>query len=385
MFLWQNSGAYAMKPESGVIDENATAKQIADKLAAPTVKADKTGLEWQDVPEGVTVEFLADYEQVVGRDGKIYQPLRETTVKGIYKVTKGEETAEGAREHTVTIPGKYDNAGTNAKPVVIPELAEWYGGTEAGSVKIGEGTKIVYKDAAFKAAAEALAADYKAEYGVDLQVADSGEDAGDIVFTKDDKNGLGEEGYIMEMDDKVNVKAEQAQGAYWSTRSILQIVKLNNGEIPKGITKDYPKFKVRSFSLDVARKPASLESLEDFVDAMAYYKMNDFQVHLNDNLIFYENFESAEVARERAYTGFRLESDIKAGGENKKDLTNEDLFYTKEDFRNFIEESEAQGVSIVPEIDAPGHSGAFTKVRPDLMLPAESSCQRKCKTCRRAV
>lgn len=71
-------GAYAMKPESGVIDENATAKQIADKLAAPTVKADKTGLEWQDVPEGVTVEFLADYEQVVGRDGKIYQPLRET-------------------------------------------------------------------------------------------------------------------------------------------------------------------------------------------------------------------------------------------------------------------------------------------------------------------
>ncbi|MDE8707037.1 hypothetical protein PZH31_15720, partial [[Ruminococcus] torques] len=110
-------------------------------------------------------------------------PLRETTVKGIYKVTKGEETAEGAREHTVTIPGKYDNAGTNAKPVVIPELAEWYGGTEAGSVKIGEGTKIDYKDAAFKAAAEALAADYKAEYGVDLQGADSGEYAGEIVFT----------------------------------------------------------------------------------------------------------------------------------------------------------------------------------------------------------
>lgn len=87
-------GAYAMKPESGVIDENATAKQIADKLAAPTVKADKTGLEWQDVPEGVTVEFLADYEQVVGRDGKIYQPLRETTVKGIYKVTKRQQKAQ---------------------------------------------------------------------------------------------------------------------------------------------------------------------------------------------------------------------------------------------------------------------------------------------------
>ena len=63
----------------------------------------------------------------------------------------------------------------------------------------------------------------------------------------------------------------------------------------------------------------------------------------------------------------------------KKDLTNEDLFYTKEDFRNFIEESEAQGVSIVPEIDAPGHSGAFTKVRPDLMLPQNQAVNGNAK------
>ena len=70
--------------------------------------------------------------------------------------------------------------------------------------------------------------------------------------------------------------------------------------------------------MDVARKPASLESLEDFVDAMAYYKMNDFQVDLNDNLIFYENFESAEVARERAYTGFRLESVLRQAEKIKK-------------------------------------------------------------------
>lgn len=364
-------GAYAVKPESDIIDENATAKQIADKLGAPSVSADKTKVEWSEVPEGVKVEFLADYEQVVGRDGKIYQPLADVEIKGIYKVTKGEETAEGATEHTITIPGKYADAGKNEKPVVIPELAEWYGGTEAGTVQIDKNTKIVYKDAAFKNAAEALANDYKAEYGTALQVVTDGEDSGDIVFTKDAQSGLGEEGYIMEMNDKVNVKAERSQGAYWSTRSILQIVKLNNGEIPKGITKDYPKFKVRGFSLDVARKPASMDSLEDFVDAMAYYKMNDFQVHLNDNLIFYEGFESAEVAREKAYTGFRLESDIKEGGENKKDLTNKDLFYTKEEFRNFINESEVQGVHIVPEIDAPGHSGAFTKVRPDLMLPQE--------------
>ena len=123
--------------------------------------------------------------------------------------------------------------------------------------------------------------------------------------------------------------------------------------------------------LDVARKPISMETLQSIVKEMAYYKMNDFQVHLNDNLIFYENYGTAEEALESAYTGFRLESDIKEGGNNglnQADLTNEDLYYTKEEFKSFIETSESIGVNIVPEIDTPGHSGALTKVRPDLML-----------------
>lgn len=362
--------AYAVEP--GSIKEDSTAQEIADVLSAPTVNEEEMKLQFSEtVPEGTTVEFLADYEQVVGKDGTIYQPLTDKDIKLIYKVTKDGETAEGTAEHTVAIPGLHNDAGVNDKPVVIPELAEWYGGTEAGAVAISENTKIVYEDAAFKKAAEALAEDYNTEYGIELAVAASGEEAGDIVFVKDEENGLDEEGYIIETDDKITVKAEQATGAYWATRSILQIAKLNKNAVPQGITKDYPKYEVRSFSLDVARKPASMDMLQDVAKAMAYYKMNDFQVHLNDNLIFYENafFDGAEDARDRAYTGFRLESDIKEGGQNKQDLTNTDLYYTKDEFRSFILEARDMGVSIVPEIDAPGHSGAFTKVRPDLMLP----------------
>ena len=364
--------AYAVEP--GSVKEDSTAQEIADVLSAPTVNTEEMKLEISEtVPDGTVVEFLADYEQVVGKDGTIYQPLTEKEINLIYKVTKDGESAEGTVEHTVTIPGQYENAGTNAKPVVIPELAEWYGGTEEGAVTISDSTKIVYKDAAFETAATALAEDYKAEFGIELAVAASGEAAGDIVFEKDEENGLDEEGYIIDTDDMITVKAEQATGAYWATRSILQIAKLNENAVPMGITKDYPKFEVRSFSLDVARKPASMDMLEDVAKAMAYYKMNDFQVHLNDNLIFYENafFNGAEDARDRAYTGFRLESDIKEGGQNKQDLTNTDLYYTQEEFRDFILEARDMGVSIVPEIDAPGHSGAFTKVRPDLMLPEE--------------
>lgn len=361
--------AYAVEP--GSIKDDSTAQEIADVLTAPVVNEEEGKLEiTETVPKGVTVEFLADYEQVVGKDGTIYQPLTDKEIKLIYKVTRDGESAEGTVEHTVTIPGQYETAGTNAKPTVIPELAEWYGGDQGGSFSIGENATI-YADPAFAAAAQALADDYNAEMGTNLTVVDN-EGSANILFKTDSSSGLGEEGYIMEIgDNTLTVNAEENTGAYWATRSILQIAELNDGTMPKGITKDYPKYEVRGFMLDVARKPISMETLQDIAKEMAYYKMNEFHLHLNDNLIFYEDYASAEEARELAYTGFRLESDVLEGGNdglNQADLTNKDLYYTKEDFRNFILDCRSMGVNITPEFDTPGHSGAFTKVRPDLML-----------------
>lgn len=361
--------AYAVEP--GSIKDDSTAQEIADVLTAPVVNEEEGKLEiTETVPEGVTVEFLADYEQVVGKDGTIYQPLTDKEIKLIYKVTRDGESAEGTVEHTVTIPGQYETAGTNAKPTVIPELAEWYGGDQEGSFSIGENAAI-YADHAFAAAAQALADDYNAEMGTNLTVVDN-EGSANILFKTDSSSGLGEEGYIMEIgDNTLTVKAQENTGAYWATRSILQIAELNDGTMPKGITKDYPKYEVRGFMLDVARKPISMDTLEDIAKEMAYYKMNEFHIHLNDNLIFYEDYASAEEARENAYTGFRLESNVVEGsndGLNQADLTNKDLYYTKEDFRNFILDCRSMGVNITPEFDTPGHSGAFTKVRPDLML-----------------
>ena len=360
--------SYAVEPAS--ISADATPEEVADLLGAPSVNADGTALILPEVPEGFTVGFLADYEEVVGKDGTIYTPLTDKTVKGIYKVTKGEESAEGSVEYTLDIPGKYEDEGTNAKPTVIPELAEWYGGESAVSFSVANDAG-VYAPEDFSAAAEAFVEDYNAEMGAELKTVSDASVAA-IVFEKDPANGLGEEGYIMDIgSDKLTVKADHNTGAYWATRSILQIAELNEGKIPTGITKDYPKYEVRGFMLDVARKPVSMETLQDIAKEMAYYKMNEFHIHLNDNLIFYEDYASAEEANQLAYTGFRLESEVVKGsnnGLNQADLTNKDLYYTKTDFRNFILDCRSMGVNITPEFDTPGHSGAFTKVRPDLML-----------------
>ena len=148
------------------------------------------------MPEGFGIQFLADYEQVVERDGTIYQPLTDMTISGIYKVNKGDEYAEGSTEYQIEIPGMYEDSGVNEKPTVIPELAEWYGGTEEGSFTIGSRILVSNSASDFMDAVNAFKDDYNAEMNASLTV-ETGDDPqpGDIYFIKDGgARALGEEG-----------------------------------------------------------------------------------------------------------------------------------------------------------------------------------------------
>ena len=353
-----------------VEDAAPTAKEVADSLTIKPISGDV--LEMPTVSEGYDISFIgADFEEVLDDDLHVHQPLTDKAVEMNFTVTKEDDGSKAdSKPYSLTIPGKHQDAGVNPKPVVVPELAEWYGGTEAGNFSF-TGKIVVASDAkSLMPAAKALAEDIKSETGRTVEVASGNGNNGDIVFVNADASAaLGKEGYTMNIADKTTVAAEDETGAYWATRSILQILEQNHWEsMPKGETRDYPKYPVRGFMLDVARKPISMDTLKSVAKEMSYYKMNDFHLHLNDNLIFYENFKDAATARDNAYTGFRLESDIKKGGKNKQDLTNKDMSYSKKDFRQFILDCREMGINITPEFDAPGHSGAFTKVRPDLML-----------------
>lgn len=222
--------------------------------------------------------------------------------------------------------------------------------------------------------AKTFKADYQAQTGKEIEVVYANTPgAHDFYFTLGSSDtGLKEEGYLMTVGDSVKVEAVDKTGAFWATQSILQILKQNSNTIPNGQTRDYPKYEVRGFMLDVGRMPYSLDILKDIAKNMAYYKMNDFQVHLNDNYIWVEDYGDNAFD---AYSGFRLESDIKAGGNgglNQADLTSKDVFYTKDQFRTFIQECRDMGVAVVPEFDTPAHSLALTKVRPDLAMKDKS-------------
>ena len=363
---WSTISVYEMEvyggePKASMDD---LAKQIQIKEPERTDKKLEVTLPTSDDYE---IKYNGtDYEQVVGPELEIYQPLVDTMVKVSFKITdKKDEKNYAFEERNVVIPGKLaEEEGDNKAPNVHPELREWKGTT--GTFAPTAESRIVIKNDELKDMADTFAKDYKEITGKDIKVVTGEAKAGDFEFalTTDKTKGLQKEGYLMNITDKVTVEAETATGAFWATRTILQSLKLTNN-IPKGQTRDYPLYEVRGFILDVGRKTFTMDYLQQVVKEMSWYKMNDFQVHLNDNLIGLENVKDPM----KAYSGFRLESDIKEGGnggKNKADLTSKDVFYTKDEFRNFIEESRTYGVNIVPEIDVPAHSLALTKVRPDL-------------------
>ena len=284
-----------------------------------------------------------------------------------------EENAVDSKAYNMVVTGKYEEEeGDNAKPVVIPELAEWKG-AKGGDFSVNKNSRIVVdsKDEAVLAVvAEEFAKDYEEVTGNSIEIvyADSA-NAGDFFFTLiEEGKGLKEEGYYMNIGESVEIQAEAAAGAYWSTRTILQILTQTGNTIPMGQIRDYPKYEVRGFMLDVARRPFSKKIVDEVAKNMLWYKMNDLQLHLNDNYIFLEDYPDSEAAM-TAYEGFRLESDIKADGDLiKHDLTSEDIYWTKDEMRSMIQDYRKLGMTIVPEFDTPAHSLSFTKVRPDLRM-----------------
>lgn len=368
---WDNISMHELEVYGGDLE-----KTLDDWLSEVTVdpvtpETKKLSYDLPAVPEGYEIKYNGtDYEQVIDVDGTIYRPICDVTVKASFKISSKTDPSDYAfKEFDVKVPGSMTAAGANAAPVVLPELREWVGGS--GSFAASTAERVVYGDASLKAIAEDFANDYQALTGVRLQVA-TGTSAqkGDIFFTlgADKAKGLKDEGYLLDVTaDRMTVTAEAVAGANWGGKTILQGMKSGSGSFPLGTARDYPLYKVRGIILDVGRKTFTLDWLKQMTKQMSFYKMNDFQIHLNDNLIPLEHYKNEDVFQ--AYSAFRLESDVKKGGnggKNQADLTAKDVWYSKKDFKEYIEQSKALGVNIIPEIDTPAHSLALTKVRPDL-------------------
>lgn len=245
----------------------------------------------------------------------------------------------------------------NSKPFVVPELSAWEG-SEGHFVPSG---RIVVQSRNMQDIAQMFAQDYLAMFGKPLQIVKGKAAEGDFVFCSEDvadaRKALGEEGYRLEISEKVIVTSATRKGAFWATRTILQLSEQSKiHQIPCGTATDIPAYPLRGLMLDCGRKYIPAKYIDKLVKVMAYYKLNALQIHLNDNG-FKEYFDNDW---QKTPGAFRLESEWFPG------LAAVDGAYSKREFISIQENAEKVFVDIIPEIDVPAHSLAFSHYRPSL-------------------
>nr|WP_199158493.1 family 20 glycosylhydrolase [Pedobacter sp. ASV2] len=304
----------------------------------------------------------SDHIPIIDALGNITAPLVATKVSLYFQlISEVSDTIKYDVSRQIIVPGKFSDGGINPQPFVIPALREWHGGK--GEFFLSPNSRIVLNIADEKQlqkAADILREDLKNQSGFSLPIVKGKPKKGDIFLTLNTKDKtIGDEGYYFNVDEYISVNAIKYQGLFWGTRTLLQLLEQKKG-IPKGLARDYPEFKVRGFVLDVGRKFFSLQFLKDYVKFMSYYKMNDFQIHLNDNgfkKYFNDNWSET-------YSAFRLENTMYPG------LTAKDGSYSKKEFMALQQMASDYAVRIIPEIDAPAHALAFTKVIPEIASKA---------------
>ncbi len=266
-----------------------------------------------------------------------------------------------------------------AKPAVIPEIQQWIDLPEAGSYTLDEDARVVIPEDACadleryaKTFAEEIDRPLVREASSWLWFLGKEAKPGDIVLMVVPDAGANQESYRLTAGTAgVRVAAPTPLGAFWGTRTLLQVFQAQGNTFPGGVANDWPEFSHRGFMFDCGRKPFALSTLRQLAKICAYYKMNELHLHLSDNYIWLHRYgewfpqqvkTAADILKvEPSAGGFRLENS------KYPELTSKDIFYTKAQFKALVAEAAAQGVTIVPELDVPGHALQMVRVRPDLM------------------
>ncbi len=255
-----------------------------------------------------------------------------------------------------------------AKPEVIPELRQWTDNAAAGAYTLGADARVVIPEDASPALVR-HAQTFADEIG--RAVARTAR-PGDIVLTVAPDPKANPEGYTLTAGkDGIRIAAPTPLGAFWGTRSLLQVFQAKGNTFPGGEAKDWPEYAHRGFMFDCGRKPFALDTLRQLVRICSYYKLNELQLHLSDNYIWLHRYAewfpdkvktAADILKVEPSPGaFRLEN------AKYPALTSTDIAYSKAQFKNLVAEAAAQGVTIVPELDVPGHALQMVRARPDLM------------------
>ena len=214
---------------------------------------------------------------------------------------------------------------------------------------------IIYVDTAtpeWLSIAEALAEKIRPSTGfaMNISVAQQPTLSG-IRLTLVNEPELATEGYHLDITEKfVTVSANTAQGAFRAIQTIRQLLPTSieltsrqdmSWKVPAGVIRDFPSYAYRGAMLDVARHFFSVNEVKRFIDLISLYKMNYLHLHLSDD------------------QGWRIEikswPNLTLHGGKTEVGGGEGGYYTQEQYKEIINYAQERYITIVPEIDMPGH------------------------------
>ncbi len=179
----------------------------------------------------------------------------------------------------------------------------------------------------------------------------------------DSDKQLGAEGYRLDVsDDQITATAAQPAGLFHAVQTLRQLLPPQSADrsvqrglawtVPAGHVLDYPRFAYRAAGLDVARHFFSVAQVERYIDEIALYKVDYLHLHLTDDQGWRLAIDGWPNLTD---VGARTEVGGGRGG-----------FYTQDDYRELVAYAQARYVTIIPEIDVPGHVTAALASYPTL-------------------
>ena len=202
-----------------------------------------------------------------------------------------------------------------------------------------------------------------------------------IIIKKDPSLAArGKEAYsIQSSPGGIILSAADARGIFYAGQSLVQmmpaifhdgtadksIVPWNISETPFRIT-DYPRFSWRALMIDEARHFFGEKTIKQIIDQMALLKMNILHWHLTDDTGW--RIEIKKYPLLTSIGSKRRESEIGTWNSGKSDGTPHEGFYTQEQIRDIVQYAARRNITVVPEIEMPGHASAAAAAYPFLSL-----------------
>jgi hexosaminidase len=234
-------------------------------------------------------------------------------------------------------------------------------------------TTIIYSTPDFLPAADVLTAQLSLAPSKKIINNKSGSLPNAIYFIAKNLSGTSKERYeILIRPNKIEISAADIQGAIHGMETLLQLRQLQpeRNILPCVDIKDEPRFTYRGLMLDVSRHFYSIQTVQHFIDMMALYKLNTLHLHLTDAAGWRIEIKKYPQLTNKAawrfhqtwkdwWNGPRLyatEGNVNAYGG----------YYTQDEAKQLVKYAAARGITIIPEIEMPGHSDEVTAVFPQL-------------------